>query len=66
MYIGTVASAVPFLGAASPVFADGIGPGYFVAFFVLPVVLAGLAITLAVVLGGLWLARRFRKSSEGE
>jgi hypothetical protein len=66
MYLATVAPAVPFLGAATPVFADFISPGLQFVVFTLPLVLAGLAITLAVVLGGLWLARRGRKPGEGE
>jgi hypothetical protein len=66
MPIGTVATAVPLLGAATPAFADGLGPGAYYVFYGLPLAVAGLAVTLALVLGGLWLARRARKPGEGE
>jgi hypothetical protein len=58
MHIGTIAPAVPFLGAAAPAFADAAGL-YFVG--AIPFAVAGLAIALAFVLGGLWLARRGRR-----
>jgi hypothetical protein len=65
MHLGTIASAVSLLGAAAPAFADGLGPWQF---FVVPAAVAvvGLAVALAVVLGGVWLARRGRGPGAGQ
>jgi hypothetical protein len=62
--IGICAVLVVFLGPVATARADGLGPGgyRFLAAASLGIVIGGVALTVAAVLGGLWLKRHLRSN----